>query len=232
MADSVGRTLSKPFMGDVDFAIRSKSTDDGRATRTAQELATNQARQKQVNEVLSVTPPVIAATPAPATPPPQARPIVGPPAPQMSANPAPEGRLNPLTGLPMGYRPGDSVSPQYQASADQSVTRQKSAQDAAIASAPRAVPVASPNALADQHTAAVASYKQDLDPAKAVKAAAIYSGGTDQQKAQMAANTLKRAAGVTSATRPQFAATRAMPTPQPRKSLMPGLSPPRFAMGR
>ncbi len=36
-------------------------------------------------------------------------------------------RINPATGLPMGYRPGDSVDPQFKAKADESVAAQRNA---------------------------------------------------------------------------------------------------------
>lgn len=120
----------------------------------------------------------------------------------------------------MGYRPGDSVAPAQADAAAQSVRDQEQAQNAAFANAPRAIPVIKPVPLRDQHTAAVADYQKDLDPAKFAKVNAIYNGGTDLEKAQMAGDTLKRSAPLarrdselaaaarkpmTVATRPQFA---------------------------
>jgi len=60
--------------------------------------------------------------------------------PSTIGKPAP---INSLTGLPMGYRPGDAVAPAQQAAADASVAAQKSAPPI-TAGAPRAIPVVTP----------------------------------------------------------------------------------------
>ena len=127
-------------------------------------------------------------------------------------------RTNRLTGLPFGYRPGDSTVGLDQAKVAESNQRM---QGAAVANAPRAIPVIAPTpSLSDRHGAAVADYKKDLDPAKVAAMNQTYSSGTDLEKAQIVGDTLKGSAllaqrdsalaastrkPLTVATRPQFA---------------------------
>jgi hypothetical protein len=68
--------------------------------------------------------------------PPSTSPGASPPPPVApTPPPAKAPRINSLTGLPMGYRPGDAVAPAQQAKADESVLNQQ------VASAPKAITV-------------------------------------------------------------------------------------------
>lgn len=139
--------------------------------------------------------------------------------------------VNRLTGLPMGFVPGDKVTssdPALKARADQSVARQQIA-DSKAAMAPRAIPASTPAPLRDQRAAAVADYQSDLDPAKFEKINQIYNRGTDLEKAQMVGDSLARR-GVPAATpAPPRGASPAVKPPRP---MLPGSTPARFAMAR
>ena len=80
-------------------------------------------------------------------------------APTMRPDGSPVTRINPLTGLPFGYRPGDTVAAPLQAAANASVARQTAASaqaalDRQVATAPKAIPVTAPSSTVETRAAA------------------------------------------------------------------------------
>lgn len=113
------------------------------------------------------------------------------------SNPTPTGatpgaspRINRLTGLPIGYRPGDALpagaSPAMQSAADQSVRRQQSAAAAALP-----IPRATPAPATDQYEAARSRYQAGNAPASEMDG--IYRGSSGVDQAKIVGNSLKRA---------------------------------------
>lgn len=231
--DAAGNRITKAIATDVASVIPGQT---GKAIRNA-------AGMQKPGEPGYVAPPVAPAA-TPATQPGVAPTgTIGTPAPPTSGVPpmiarppesvtgttpaAPPVRINRLTGLPFGYLPGDSTKGLDPNAVAQSQERQKAALDAAAAAAPKAVPV-QPSAR-EAHTAAVAAYRKDLDPAKFQAVNDAYNRGSDLEKAQMVGDTLSRT-GTTPT--PPGASPRTANMP-PARPVIPGLSrTPRFAMAR
>lgn len=111
-------------------------------------------------------------------------------------------RINPLTKLPMGYRPGDAVDPAQQSEADASVARQTAA--TAAVPVPRAIPVAAPVKSAPQrYSEAQESYQEhQLDPNKREEMRETYASATDLDKAKIVGSSMRRAGNLLTAAKP------------------------------
>lgn len=130
-------------------------------------------------------------------------------------NPAPPAGINRLTGLPMGYQPGDKQEvggPVIdQKLAAESVKRQEIASSKATYSGPlppKAIIAPAPVRYAD----ARAQYQAEQDPAKASAKAkemdAIAAGASSQDQATITADSLKRSARISGLGKPQILARR------------------------
>lgn len=113
-----------------------------------------------------------------------------PPAPGVKSTTTPS-RINSLTGLPIGYRPGDSTAGMDQFKVAESNSR---AMDSAVAAAKRPMIVGTPSPSARYADAQAAYQSSGLDPAKAREMDAVYSGASSLDQAKIIAQSLKRAA--------------------------------------
>ena len=203
--------VKSPVVSDVATAQAAKASADTQATQQRLVDSAAASRQKAINDITGGAPSAPAASPqqqaaqapaqtqsAPAAPVAGQPPIAGPTAPpeltgkQILKNP-PKG-VSSLTGLPMGFRPGDkmdSPDPQMQQRANDSQARQSIAQ----ANAP-APPIAAPKATIApatvRHEDAYNQYQKDLDPAKAKVMDDIYKGASSIDQARIVGQTLKR----------------------------------------
>lgn len=118
--------------------------------------------------------------------------IQGPPRSAMPTIGTPS-RINSLTGLPMGYRPGDSTTGLDQAKVAESNQRVYDAQTAATPAPPKATIAPAPVRYADAREQYQSS---QLDPAKAKEMDAVYAGASSLDQAKITAQSLKRAAGL------------------------------------
>jgi hypothetical protein len=116
-------------------------------------------------------------------------------------SPTPTGRtapakINSLTGLPMGYMPGDAVNPAQADAAAASVKRQADATAAykgPEAAPPKAIIAPAPVRYADQQS----QYQADgLDPKYQAEAEKIYRGASSLDQARITADSLKRGAKI------------------------------------
>lgn len=131
---------------------------------------------------------------------------VTPPAPTIGT----PARINSQTGLPMGYRPGDSTAGLDQAKVAESNERVRTAP--AIQGVTPAPPKATIAPATDRYADAQSQYQAGKAPATAMDK--VYSVASSIDKAAITAQSMKRAAGL-------------QPRPAPRKPLIPGVAPTR-----
>ena len=202
--------VKSPVVSDVATAQAAKASADTQATQQRLVDSAAASRQKAINDITGGAPAAApAASPqqqaaqapaqtqaAPAAPVAGQPPIAGPTGPpeltgkHILKNP-PKG-VSSLTGLPMGFRPGDALdnpSPQMQQRANDSQARQSIAQANAPTppiAAPKATIAPAPVRYAD----AQQQYQAGKEPAAAMDKIAAGASSIDQ--ARIAAESLKR----------------------------------------
>ena len=201
--------VKSPVVSDVATAQAAKSSADAQATQQRLVDSAAASRQAEINKITGGAPSAPAASPqqqaaqapaqtqaAPAAPVAGQPPIAGPTAPpeltgkQILKNP-PKG-VSSLTGLPMGFRPGDKMDnpdSQMQQRANDSQARQSIAQ----ANAPTP-PIAAPKATIAPAPVRYADAQQQYQAGKAPAAAMdkIAAGASSIDQARIAAESLKR----------------------------------------
>lgn len=215
-ATSVANFVTSPFRADVNAAKSAKVASDNQAAYKARLDSEAKARQAEIDKVNGVSTPEMpetsatagmstddrmraegkvnprgsAANNAPVNTAPSA-PVMG------TGTPGKAPRINSLTGLPMGYRPGDALpqgaSSGMQGTASASVGRQQ----AATAAYQGPIPKATLAPAADRYADAQNRYQAgQLDPKIANEMDTIYKGAGSEDQAKITANSLKRAAAL------------------------------------
>lgn len=139
--------------------------------------------------------------PAPA---PTGAPVMARPAPNMDPAIKSDGpgltRVNRLTGLPFGFRPGDALPKSAGADMQQRGADSQARQSINQANATNP-PIAPPKAIVapatDRYAQAQADYQKEIDPAKAKEMDKVYSGASSLDQAKITAQSLKRGADQT-----------------------------------